>query len=80
MCEAIRLYCGLGCGLIGAVTGTNSGVPRHLILKSRGWAHVEGDLRCPSPPDSRRERNTGSVSELHFGWFSVHMVLFKFVL
>ena len=36
-----------------------------LILKSRGWAHVEGDLSCPNPPDLGRERNTESVSELH---------------
>ena len=39
--------------------------PLPLILKSRGLAHVEGDLRCPNPPDPERERNTGSVPELH---------------
>ena len=39
--------------------------PLPLILKSRGWAHVEGDFSCPNPPDLGRERNTESVSELH---------------
>lgn len=31
----------------------------------REWAHVEGDLRCPSPPNSERESDSRSAPGLH---------------
>ena len=50
MCEVIRLYCGLGCGLIGAATGNNSGVPRHLSSNLGGGLMLRGTSGVPVLP------------------------------
>ena len=46
---------------ISTVAGINLRSHPPLIFESGGWAHVEGDLRCPSPPDLERERNQRSA-------------------
>ena len=76
VCEVICLFCGLI--VVGGVIWfvQSQGLTQEsLALKSREWADVEGDLRCPNPPDLGRKRNTGSVPELHL----CGQMLLKFV-
>ena len=42
---------------INTVAGINLKSHPPLTFESGGWAHVEENLRHPSPPDLERERN-----------------------
>ena len=59
MCEVTCSYCGLGCGLIGAITGTNSGVPRHLSSNLGGGLMLRGTSGVPVLPTQRGKGTPG---------------------
>ena len=72
VCEVICLFCGLSCGwrgnLVGAVTGTNSGVSRNLFSNLGGGLILRWTSGVPILPTWRGKGTRGQFLIWIFGW------------
>ena len=74
------VHCGWRGYLIGAITGTSSGVPCHLSSNLGGGLMLRGTSGVPILLTWGGKGTQGQFLSCIFVWFSGQMVLFKFVL